>query len=258
MTAAVLTRVDGAIGIVTLNRPEKLNAWDSGMRGELVAALEQFGADAAIGAIILTGQGDRAFGAGQDLNETKSFDAARAEEWMQEWRRLFGAIRSLDKPIIAALNGVAAGSAFQVALLCDLRVGHAGVRMGQPEIKSGIPSVTGPWVMIDRIGLSRTIDLTLTGRLMDGEECHSIGLIQRLVPAAEVMPTAIALARDLAAMPPVAMKLNKQRFRALTEPGFDEAITAGAAAQSQAYATGEPARMMAAFFAARGKAPDAG
>lgn len=258
MSAPVLTKTDGGIGIVILNRPERLNAWDAGMRQELVEALERFGADAAIGAIILTGEGDRAFGAGQDLNEAKGFDGARAEEWMQEWRRLYGAIRSLDKPIIAALNGVAAGSAFQVALLCDIRVGHPGVRMGQPEIKSGIPSVTGPWIMLDRIGLSRTMELTLTGRLMDGAECHAIGLIHHLVPQPEVMPTAIALARELAALPPVAMKLNKQRFRALTEPGFEEAMAAGAETQSRAYSSGEPARMMETFLAARGKARHAG
>ena len=105
-----------------------------------LAAMEE---NAEVRAIILTGAGDRAFGAGQDLNETKTFDPDRAEQWMGEWERLYDRIRSLSKPIIAALNGVAAGSAFQVALLCDLRVGHTGVTMGQPEINSGIASRHG-------------------------------------------------------------------------------------------------------------------
>ena len=94
---------------------------------------------------------------------------------MGEWERLYDLIRSLSKPIIAALNGVAAGSAFQVSLLCDLRIGHPGVTMGQPEINSGIASVTGPWIMKEMIGIARTIDLTLTGRMLDADECFRIG-----------------------------------------------------------------------------------
>ena len=151
------------------------------------------------------------------------------------------------------MNGVAAGSEFQFALLCDLRVGHAGVRMGQPEIDAGIPSTTGPWIMLDRIGLARTVELTLTGRLMDGVECHQLGLINRLEPAAEVLTKTLALASELAAKPPVAMRLNKARFRALTEASFREALEAGARIQAEAYGTGEPARMMEAFLARRGR-----
>ena len=100
------------------------------------------------------------------------------------------------KPLVGALNGVAAGSAFQVALQTDVRVGHEGTRMGQPEINSGIPTVLGSWLMIDRLGLSRTIELTLTGRMMEGRECHDIGLIHYLVPADQVLAKAKEVARD--------------------------------------------------------------
>lgn len=248
----ILSEVRGAVGIVTLNRPEVLNAWNAPMRGYLVAALKTMGDDARIGAIILTGAGERAFGAGQDLNETRTFDPDRAEEWMREWETLYDTIRALPKPIVAALNGVAAGSAFQVALLCDLRVGHDGVTMGQPEINAGIASTTGPWIMRELIGLARAIDLTLTGRMMDAAECHRIGLINRLVARHEVMPAALALAAELAAKPPVAMRLNRARFREVTEAGFRDAIAAGVRNQREAYATGEPARMMQQFLAARG------
>ena len=247
----ILTETRGPVRLITLNRPEVMNAWHRPMRQELVAALTDANAEAGIGAVVLTGAGERAFGAGQDLGEAHGFDAARARDWIAEWAELYGALRGLDKPSVAALNGVAAGSAFQFALLCDLRVGHAGVRMGQPEIDAGIPSTTGPWVMLDRIGLARTVELTLTGRLMDGEECHRLGLINRLVPAAEVLAAALALAGDMAAKPPVAMRLNKARFRALTEASFQEALEAGARIQAEAYGTGEPARMMAAFLARR-------
>lgn len=251
MSNFILTERRGAVGIITLNRPEVLNAWNRPMREALIAAFDAFEADAQVRALILTGAGDRAFGAGQDLNETKTFDASRAEEWIGEWERLYDRMRSLTKPLVAALNGTAAGSAFQVALLTDLRVGHPGVRMGQPEINSGIPSTTGPWIMREMLGLARTMDLTLTGRMMDAQECHAIGLVNRLVPQDQVMTQALALAQELADKPPVAMRLNKQRFREVTEAGFRDCLAAGARIQPEAYASGEPARMMEAFFAAR-------
>ncbi len=247
----ILSEVRGPVGILTLNRPDKLNAWNAPMRTRLVEALDALEADATVRAIILTGAGDRAFGAGQDLNETKTFDPDRAELWIGEWERLYDRIRSLSKPIVAALNGVAAGSAFQVSLLCDLRVGHPGVTMGQPEINSGIASTTGPWIMRELIGLGRTIDLTLTGRMMDAEECFRIGVINRLVPQAQVMAAALELATELAGKPPVAMRLNRARFREVTEAGFRDCLAAGIRNQREAYATGEPARMMEEFLAKR-------
>ena len=247
----ILTEARGSVGIITLNRPEVLNAWNSPMRRALIAAFEAYEADAGVRAIILTGAGERAFGAGQDLNETKTFDAARAAEWVVEWERLYDRMRSLSKPLVGALNGVAAGSAFQVALLTDLRVGHSEVRMGQPEINAGIASTTGPWIMREMLGLARTIDLTLTGRLMDAEECLAVGLINRLVPRERVLEESLKLAEELAGKPPVAMRLNKQRFREMTEPGFRDCLAAGVRIQGESYASGEPARMMEAFFAIR-------
>ena len=251
MSNFILTEVRGPVGIITLNRPEILNAWNRAMRNDLIAAFDRFEEQAEVRAIILTGAGDRAFGAGQDLNETKSFDANRAEEWVGEWERLYHRMRTLSKPLVVALNGIAAGSAFQVALLGDFRVGHPGVRMGQPEINSGIASTTGPWIMKEMIGLARTMDLTLSGRLMDAEECHAIGLINRIVPQDRVMAESLALAEELAAKPPVAMRLNKQRFREMTEAGFRDCLAAGVRIQREAYASGEPARMMEAFLAKR-------
>lgn len=251
MDRFVLTQRDNEVGIITLNRPEILNAWHSTMRKQLVDAFVEFEKDETIRAIILTGAGDRAFSAGQDLNETKTFDADRGQEWVGEWERLYDAMRSLSKPLIAALNGVAAGSAFQVALLCDFRIGHPDVRMGQPEIKSGIASTTGPWIMREMIGLARTIDLTLTGRLMNSDECHAIGIINRIVPQEKVMDEALALARELANQPPVAMRLDKQRFREMTEEGFRDCLKAGTRIQREAYASGEPARMMEQFLEQR-------
>jgi enoyl-CoA hydratase len=251
MPEFLLTERRDAVGIITLNRPDVLNAWHQPMRQELMAALAACEADKELGALILTGAGEAAFSAGQDLSETMEFDPDRAVAWIAEWEQLYDQIRALSKPLIAALNGVAAGSAFQVALLCDFRIAHEGVRMGQPEINSGIASTTGPWIMREMLGIARTIDLTLTGRMMNADECLAIGLVNRIVPRREVLEASLALAHELAAKPPVAMRLNKQRFREMTEPGFRDCLEAGMRIQREAFATGEPARMMEEFFASR-------
>ena len=124
--------------------------------------------------------------------------------------------------------------------------------MGQAEINSGIPSVTGPMLMLPRIGLSRTIELTLTGRMMNAEECHAIGLIHHLVERPEqVIEKTREVAEEMAAKPPIAMRLTKARFRQVTQPAFEEAFKNGGAYQAEAFASGEPQAAMRAFFAAR-------
>ncbi|BBP99894.1 enoyl-CoA hydratase [Burkholderia sp. SFA1] len=253
MSEDVLFSNHGRVAVITLNRPERLNAWTTPMREKIIAALDRFNDDDEVAAIIMTGAGNRAFSAGQDLSEAHDFDGERAVAWVKEWQRYYAALRNLKKPLVMALNGTAAGSAFQVALLGDIRVGHAGVRMGQPEINAGIASTTGPWIMNSMLGMSRTIELTLTGRLMEAEECHRIGLIHHLVEEDKVFDKALEIATDLADKPPVAMRLDKQRFREMTEPGFIDCIEAGERIQREAYDSGEPARMMEAFFSKRAK-----
>jgi enoyl-CoA hydratase/carnithine racemase len=253
MNEDILLSRQGRVAIITLNRPEKLNAWTTPMRNAIIEALGRFDLDDDVAAIIMTGAGNRAFSAGQDLSEAHDFDGERAVAWVREWQRYYDALRSLKKPLIMALNGTAAGSAFQVALLGDIRVGHPGVRMGQPEINAGIASTTGPWIMNSMLGMSRTIELTLTGRLMDADECKQIGLIHHIVAEEKVLEKALEIATELGNKPPVAMRLDKQRFREMTEPGFQDCIEAGARIQREAYDSGEPARMMEEFFRKRAK-----
>lgn len=255
MPKFILTSVVDRVAILTLNRTDKLNAWNSAMRQEIVAALREFDSDPLVAALIMTGSGERAFCAGQDLKEAHGFDVARSEVWMREWELFYSTLRGLSKPLVMALNGIAAGSGFQVALLGDIRVAHPGVSMGQPEINSGIASVTGPWIMNLMLGLSRTIELTLTGRLMDAVECHSIGLVHHLVSVDLVLPKAMEIANELAAKPPIAMRLDKQRFREMTQASFDDAITSGIRIQAESYGSGEPSRMMEEFFKKRGGKP---
>jgi enoyl-CoA hydratase/carnithine racemase len=249
----VLRDVAEGIGTLTLNKPWKLNAWDTPMRAEIADVLRGWNSDQRVRAVVMTGAGDRAFSAGQDLDETEKFQSGGdGAAWFQSWRDFYDSIRNLDKPCLAALNGVAAGSAFQAAMLMDVRIGHAGVRMGQAEINSGIPSVTGPMLMLPRIGLSRTIELTLTGRMMEAEECRAIGLIHYLVDRPEqVMPKTREVAQMMAAKPAIAMRLTKARFRQVTQEAFDEAFENGGVYQAEAFASGEPQAAMRAFFAER-------
>jgi enoyl-CoA hydratase/carnithine racemase len=210
----------GTIRIVTFARPQAMNAWDRPMRCAIAEAIRAADAAAGIAGLVFTGQGERAFGAGQDLREPGPADAGEVESWVDEWEEFFSALRDCAKPTVAALNGVAAGSHFQFALLADARIGHPGIRMGQPEIKSGVASSMGPWAIHTFMGPLAAQDLALSGRLMDAEECERRGLVSRLVPVAEVLPAAAVLAEDLASRSPLAMRLTKERLRGLTETSF--------------------------------------
>ena len=244
----VLAATEAGIRIITLNRPKRLNAWDAPMRARVLDLLAQAAADDDVQALVLTGAGERAFCAGQDLSEGKTFDADRAEGWIEEWRTLYGAIRGFEKPLVCALNGLAAGSAFQVALLCDIRVGHAGSRMGQPEINSGIVSATGFWIIREMLGLSRATEMVLTGRMVSAEECQSLGLLHHLVPADQVRATALRIAAELAAKPRLAFRLNKQRFREVTQTGFDDTFAAARRMHREAFSDGASQQVMQRFL----------
>lgn len=208
------------IAVVTFQRPEVMNAWNCVMRKEIIAACIALDADPAVGAVVFTGAGTRAFGAGQDLREPSPATPEEADLWVDGWHALFSALRCMSKPTVAALNGVAAGSSFQFALMVDARVGHSNTRMGQPEINAGTASSMGPWVIHSVLGHILAYDLTLSGRIMDGEECRRHGLFNRVVAPEQVVDEAVNLAAELAAKPALAMALTKQRLALLTETGF--------------------------------------
>ena len=251
-SALKLDRDDG-VAIVTLNRPDRHNAWTQEMRTALGEMLTALNADSNVKAVVVTGAGEKAFCSGQDFHESQNFGGGHdGEAWLFAIKDFYEIIRSIEKPTVAALNGLAAGSGFQVALLLDFRIGHAGVAMGQPELNNGIPSVVGPWaVMADRIGLLRTIDLIFTGRLVDAKEAHAMGMINEVVEPDRVLPRSIELARELGAKPAVALKLTKGAYRKATQASFDEAFEIAQEAQTAAFASGEPQRCMEEFFRIR-------
>lgn len=247
----VLSRVEDGIAVVTLNRPEVLNALSSAMLDGFVAAMRAANADPAVEAVVLTGAGARAFSAGQDLEEALAFTPETVATHFRRLGGLYQSVRDLDKPCVVALNGLAAGFGFQVALHGDVRVGHPGVRMSQPEVAAGIPSIVGLWIMREVIGLARAVEMSLTCRMVPAEECVEWGMIDHLVPEAEVMAKAAAVARELAARPKLAFKASKANLRRLTQAGYDETVGAAQRIQAEAFSTGEPQRVMAAFVEAR-------
>jgi len=164
---------------------------------------------------------------------------------------MYAAVRDLDKPCIVAFNGVAAGAGFQIALCADLRIGYPEMKLGQPEIKAGLASIVGSYLMTMHLGLSKNIELSLTGELISGQVAHEIGILNHLVPRAEVMNKSLALAADMSKLGPTAMRLTKQRFRKLTQPGFDAVLEDAKIAQKEAYASGEPQEAIRKFLDAR-------
>jgi len=238
-----------SVAVVTFNRPERLNALSSQTRNELVMALGELGLNPDVGAIVLTGAGDKAFAAGQDLSEAQTFDPDMIDSWIDDWGRVYSAVLDLEKPIVAAVNGYAVGAAFQIALVCDLRIAADHARFGMPEIDDAIPCITGTWTLDSVIGRGRITDLILTGRMLDAGEALSWGIVSAVVPARDLLEVALARAAMLAAKPRLAMRLNKALFRNLMLSTFPTFEQYAKQAHADAYRSGEPARVMAEFLA---------
>jgi enoyl-CoA hydratase/carnithine racemase len=239
------------IAIVTLNRPESLNSVNRALREALIETLARIDSDAGVRAIVITGAGERAFCSGQDLSETLQYTIADIDDWLTCQHAMYQAVRDLDKPCVAAWNGVAAGAGYQIGLCADLRVGYPELKLGQPEIKAGLASIVGSYLMTLHLGLSLNQQLSITGELITGQRAYEIGLVNFLVPREEVLSKSIALARDLTKLGATALRLTKQRFRELTQPGFDAALAAARKIQKEAYESGEPQAAMKRFFEAR-------
>lgn len=248
---AVTLEIDGRTAIVRFNRPQAMNAVDDTVRAGLIRLLPQLDSNDQVDAIVLTGSGDRAFCAGQDLAESAGISSANLATWLNRQHAMYQAVRDVTKPIVAALNGTAVGAGFQMALMCDLRVAHPAIRMGQPEVRAGLASIVGSYLMSLQIGHSLNQQLSLTGELISGERAHTLGLVNELAPQERVLERALQCAHNLAALPRTAVRLTKQRFRERTQAGFEEACTAGIRYQLECYASGEPVRVMEEFLAQR-------
>ena len=237
------------IAVLRINRPEKLNAITVELAQAITRRLVQLDADPAVDGIVLTGAGERAFCAGVDLNEARDIQVHEIEDWFGAVCNIYRQILMTNKPVIAALNGVAAGAGFQMALVSDQRVAHDGIRMGQPEINAGIPSIMGSYWMSLHLGWSINQELSMTGRLMDAAEARGLGLINHLVEREAVIAKACEVAESFAGKPAVAWRRTKARFREVAMSGFDEAFRAGVLGQQEAFANSEPQALIDRFLA---------
>jgi enoyl-CoA hydratase len=192
---------------VTINRPAVLNALSLATLDELRRAFHEFRNDASVRVIILTGSGEKSFVAGADINELAQQSPIGGRELARSGQAVFDLIETLGKPVIAAINGFALGGGCELAMACTLRLAAETARLGQPEINLGIiPGYGGTQRLPRLVGKGRALELMLTGAPITAAEAHRIGLVNRVVPLAELMPTTRALAFQLAAQPPVAVR----------------------------------------------------
>ncbi len=204
----------GAVGIITLDRPQALNALNAALVAELARALDAFESDPAIGAIVLTGN-DKAFAAGADVKEMagKTYPETYLEDFITVgWER----VAQCRKPVVAAVAGFALGGGCEIAMMCDIVIAADTARFGQPEIRLGtMPGAGGTQRLTRIVGKAKATDLCLTGRTMDAAEAERVGLVSRIVPAAELLAQAVAVAAEIAAMSrPVVMMVKELINRA--------------------------------------------
>jgi len=214
--------------ILRLDIPEKLNAWSAALRGEIAETLNASATDPAVKAVVITGTGERAFCAGADLSDPTMGDPDASKDRMVAYHAFYLSVLSFPKPLVAALNGMALGSALQVILLMDARIGHDQVRLSMPEINSGMPCITGATILLDVLGPILARDLCISGRFVESAEAARLGLIDALVPREEVLDRAIETARFLAGKTPEAFAETKLWLCEQFRPSLDGAFARAA------------------------------
>lgn len=233
------------VGLITLNRPKALNALNAQVLDDVVAALDELERDDEIGAVVITGS-DRAFAAGADIKEMqpKSYMDMFMDDYFARWERL----AQFRKPTIAAVGGYALGGGCELAMICDLLIAADTAKFGQPEIKLGvIPGIGGSQRLTRAIGKAKAMDLVLTGRNMDAEEAERAGLVSRIVPAAELLDTALEAATTIASMSlPVAM-IAKEAVNRSFETTLSEGLRFERRVFHSLFATADQKEGMAAF-----------
>ena len=218
----ILVETRGKVGLVTLNRPQALNALNSALIAELNQALDGFEADEGIGCIVLTGS-EKAFAAGADIKEmqTKSYMEAYKGDFIGTWDR----VARCRKPVIAAVAGFALGGGCELAMMCDFILAADTAKFGQPEITLGVmPGAGGTQRLARFVGKSKAMELCLTGRRMDAAEAERCGLVSRVVPAAELIAEAVKTAESIAHLSLPAVMMTKESINRSYETTLAEGI----------------------------------
>ena len=220
----LLIERDGAVAILTFNRPKVLNALNTQTLSELSSALAAFKDDAEVRAVVLTGSGEKSFIAGADINELAVQTPIEGKEHARRGQLIFDAIENLGKPVIAAVNGFALGGGCELAMACTIRLAADTARFGQPEINLGIiPGYAGSQRLPRLVGKGIALEILLTGDMISAARAFEIGLVNRVVPAADLMTEAKKLAQTLASKAPIA---TRYIIEAVNQ-GLDAPLTVG-------------------------------
>jgi len=220
----LLVETREGIAFVTINRPDKLNALDALTMAELQAAFGAARADADVDGVILTGAGSKAFVAGADIEELSRQTPADGHETSRRGQRVLDGIEQLGKPVVAAVNGFALGGGCELAMACHVRVAADSARLGTPEVKLGLMcGYAGTQRLARLVGKGRALELLLTGDMVDAAEALRIGLVNRVVPAADLMQEAEALLRRMLANAPLSLRFTLEAVQAGLEMPFDAA-----------------------------------
>jgi enoyl-CoA hydratase len=248
----LLLERDGAVAVLTINRPQVLNALSTQTLDDLRRAVLELKHDPAIRVVIITGAGEKSFVAGADINELAVQPPVQGKEHALRGQHVFDLIENMGKPVIAAINGYALGGGCELAMACTLRVAADSARLGQPEINLGIIPGYGATQRLPRlVGKGVALDLLLTGRQITAEEAQQIGLVNRVVPAAGLMADVRALAAELAAKAPVAAQYIIEAVNRGLEVSFDKAQFLEATLFGLVASTDDMREGTAAFLAKR-------
>jgi enoyl-CoA hydratase len=241
-----------ATAIVSLNRPEKLNAISRAMLRELTHVFEQAATDKSLRAIIFTGAGDKAFSAGTDLSELIGVPGDKALEVAEGGQQLCHVIENCPVPVIAAINGIAAGAGCEFALASHLRIASSTASFSLPELKLGIiPGYGGTQRLAREVGHGRALEIMLTARKVDAEEALRIGLINRIAPAGSLLAEAVRLAEEISALAPLAIRACLQAVVEGTELSLEEGLAHEADLFASLFATQDMREGTRAFLEKR-------
>ena len=241
----ILVEQTDRVAVITLNRPQALNALSSGMEAEVVEAVEGLDTDPGVGCIVITGS-EKAFAAGADIKEMKdkTYPGIYLERFFHDWKRL----TSARTPIIAAVSGFALGGGCEQAMMCDMIIAGDNAKFGQPEITLGvIPGMGGSQRLTRAVGKAKAMDLCLTGRQMDADEAERSGLVARVVPAAELLDETMKVAGKIASMSKTTAVVAKQAVNRSFETTLEEGLLAEQNAFYALFATEDQTEGMAAF-----------
>ena len=246
----ILVEARGKVGLITLNRPKALNALNDALMDELGAALKAFDADEGIGAIVITGS-EKAFAAGADIGMMASYtfmDVYKGDYITRNWET----IRSIRKPVIAAVAGFALGGGCELAMMCDMIFAADTAKFGQPEIKLGvIPGAGGTQRLPRAVSKAKAMDLCLTARMMDAQEAERAGLVSRVIPAAELLDVAIAAATTITEYSLPAVMMAKESVNRAYETTLAEGVHFERRLFHSLFATEDQKEGMAAFVEKR-------